>query len=405
MSASLRALLDPRAQSSRKLGLPARVALAWRRIADRLLPLGGSSDGNQITLFFDGDSAYDAMLAAIRSAKHRVWLETYIFEVDRAGTLFLQALLDARRRGVEVALLYDSVGSPRLHAEQLRPLVEAGARVAAFNPPFQLHSGLPALMRDHRKILLVDRGIGFCGGMNISEDYAGPKHGNGRFRDTHALVEGPAADDLDALFRATFLTATGGRLPAPSGEIAPLAEGVFAQVLASDVRRRKRHIQRALYHTVGRCLSRCLLTTPYFVPPPRLVRALITAAGRGVDVRLLTAGVSDVPLVAVAARHLYGHLLQGGVRIFEMEGRTLHAKTATIDGIYASVGSFNLDRWSFARNLEVSLTVVDEGLARHLEEQFHADLELCREITLRDHEMRGAWVRLKGWAAYRLLRL
>lgn len=399
MTASLRALLDPRAPPPSPVPLPARVRRAWRVTVDRLLPLGGASEGNQVTPFFDGDDAYDAMLAAIHAATSRVWLETYILARDRAGLAFIGALVAAKKRGVDVVVLYDVIGSPGLHVEELD---KAGVRVVAFNPPRLFLAKLPVFMRDHRKVLVVDD-VAFCGGMNISEDYAGVRHGNGLFRDTHALVEGPAAADLADIFASSFLTATGQRLPARPGTVS-LADGVFVQVLGSDVRRRKRHIQRALYQTVRRSVRTCLLTTPYFVPPPKLLRALCHAARRGVDVRILTAGVSDVPIAAVAARHLYGRLLRSGVRVFEMIDRTLHAKTASIDGIYASIGSFNLDKWSFTRNLEVNIAVIDPGLAVRMARRFDEDLDMCREVDLRHYDARSLFDRIAGWFAFQILR-
>ncbi|MCC7070250.1 MAG: phosphatidylserine/phosphatidylglycerophosphate/cardiolipin synthase family protein [Deltaproteobacteria bacterium] len=407
MPEGLRLELDPRQIVLRDLPVRQRLRAAWRVTLARLLPLGGASDGNDVTLFFDGDSAYDAMLGAIAAATQRVWLETYIFEPDRAGRAFLNALAAAARRGVDVLLLYDVVGSPHLSDEVLRPLKEAGAEVVAFNPLWRGRIGarrpLPFLHRDHRKILVADD-AGFCGGMNIAEDYAGPKHGNGRFRDTHAGLLGPCVADLADILRASVRTAGGPRLPAVPAP-PPQQGGVFLQVLGSDVRRRRRHIQRALFHTVRRAVSTCFLTTPYFVPPPRLVRALVHARRRGVDVRVLTAGVSDVPMVAAAARHLYGKLLRAGVRIFEMSGKTLHAKTATIDGLYASVGSFNLDRWSFGRNLEVSFAAVGAGLAQSLEQRMTEDLALSREVQPDEHEARGLWQRIVCFVAYQLMRL
>ncbi|HEY4220476.1 MAG TPA: phospholipase D-like domain-containing protein [Myxococcota bacterium] len=396
MTDALRALLDPRVP-------PGRVARAWRTTLDRLMPLGGASDGNQITPFFDGDDAYEAMLAAIHAAKTRVWLETYILAPDRAGRLFLAALLAARQRGVAVIVIFDVVGSNTLRSEHILPLIKAGVRVVPFNPPRPVLGRLSVFLRDHRKILIVDDDVAFCGGMNISEDYAGFRHGNGRFRDTHALVEGPAVADLAAVFAGSVATTTREQLEPPA-PVAPLASGVFAQVLGSNVLRRRRHIQRALFTTVGRSVTHCYLTTPYFVPPPRLLRALIRAAKRGVDVRIVTAGVSDVPIVAIAARHLYGSLLRAGVRIFEMTKHTLHAKTASIDGVYASVGSFNLDRWSFTRNLEVNLTVVDAGLASELTRQFSIDEALSREIHAAEYSLRSVLVRAIGWLAYQLVR-
>jgi cardiolipin synthase len=402
---TLRALLDPRAIPTERVGLPMRVSRAWRRTVDRLLPLGGSSEGNQITPFFDGDDVYEAMLAAIKSAQRRVWLETYIFTPDRVGKMFVEALLEARARGVEVVVIYDSVGSTGMHTDNhWAPLHEAGARVVAFNPPFQIGRKLPLLYRDHRKILIVDDSVGFTGGMNISEDYAGPRLGTSMFRDTQVLVEGPAVRDLGLIFAASFHTATGERLEL-SARCAPLAEGVFCQVLGSDVRRRKRHIQRAMFHTVGRCVRTCYVTSPYFVPPPRLLSALERAAQRGVDVRVLTAGFSDVPIVAIAGRHLYERLLRAGVKIYEMKGRTLHAKTTTIDGLYAAIGSFNLDRWSFARNLEVNLSTIDPGVAQGLEAQFHKDLAISTEVQLDVHMRMGPLDRIFRWLAFQLMRI
>jgi cardiolipin synthase len=402
---TLRALLDPRAQPAASFGLPARVSQVWRRTVDRLLPLGGSSEGNQITVMVDGDSTFDAMLAAIQSARLRVWLETYIFKPDQVGRLFLEALLAARHRGVEVVVVYDSFGSSGMHtAGHFKLLMEAGARVVAFNPQFQIGRRLPLLYRDHRKILIVDDSVGFTGGMNITADYAGPRLGTARFRDTQVLVEGPAVHDLAAIFAASYFTATGARLRL-FARAAPLMEGVFCQVLGSDVRRRKRHIQRALFHTIGRCVSTCYLTSPYFLPPPRLLAALELAAARGVDVRVLTAGFSDVAIMAVAGRHLYERLLRAGVKLYEMRGRTLHAKTATIDGLYAAVGSFNLDRWSFARNLEVNLSTIAPGVARQLEAQFRADLQIAQEVKLDAHLRINAFDRILRWFAFHLMRL
>jgi cardiolipin synthase len=407
-----RALIEPRrprrplrvgGSSGVLARVPRRLGRVWRRTIGRLLMLGGSSDGNTLTIFFEGSETFDAMLAAIARAERRVWLETYILEPDALGTAVLAALTAAATRGCQVRLMFDVIGSPRVDDAVLRPLREAGGVAAPYNPPFAFRDRRSPLQRDHRKILIVDE-RGFCGGMNVSVDYGSFHRGNGRFRDTHALLEGPCVADLASIFQQGWHEETGERLPAIERS-APLAEGVFVQVLRSDASRQMRHIQRALYQTVGRCLRNCFLTTPYFVPPPRLLSALVQAAKRGVDVRVLTAGLSDVPIVSVAARHLYGRLLRGGVRVYEMTERTLHAKTATIDGLYSSVGSFNLDRWSFERNLEVNVSVVDPGLARQLQERFVKDVEGSREVRLADWTARGWLESVRGWIAYQLMRL
>ncbi|MEQ1893328.1 MAG: phospholipase D-like domain-containing protein, partial [Planctomycetota bacterium] len=173
----------------------------------------------------------------------------------------------------------------------------------------------------------------------------------------------------------------------------------------AHARRARRSIQRALRMTLARALERVTLTSPYFVPPARLVRALLHARRRGVEVRILTAGRSDVPLVRLASQHLYGRLLRRGIRIFELEQRTLHAKIATIDGVYATVGSFNLDYWSDRRNLEVAVGLLDPAATAELERQFELDLTGAREVTLSTWERRTLLERLLGFGAYQLLRI
>jgi cardiolipin synthase len=378
--------------------------VAWRSTAGRLMRLGGFSDGNELTLFVDGDDAYDAMLGAIARATKRVWLEVYIFEPDRLGSSVLDALTKAAARGVDVRLLTDAIGSPNV-AAHTASLVAAGGRFIVFNPTTRLRRRLPLMMRDHRKVLVVDDDIGFCGGMNVSEDYGGARRGNGNFRDTHLLVQGPAVRDLALVFSAGWQHACRERLR--GFEAAPARpEGSHVVVLGSDQFRRRRGIQRALQLAMRNASQRIRLTTPYFVPPPRLLRGLVRAARRGVVVEVLTAGVSDVPIAAAAARHLYGTLLRSGVRIHELGGgRKLHAKTASVDGLYAHVGSFNLDRWSYDRNLEVVAMTLDPGFASALDGVFDDDLRTATRISLAAWERRSFIDVVVGWCAWQLARL
>jgi cardiolipin synthase len=387
----------------------------WRKTAVRLLRLGGDADGNELVLFIEGDSAFETMLAAIKSARRRVWLETYIFAPDRLGLKVLQALTDAAGRGVDVRLLVDDVGSDTLRDSHVQPLRDAGATVVRFNPgtwsrllPVAHKAGLkkplPMVLRDHRKIVIIDDEHGFCGGMNISEDYGGKKLGNNRFRDTHVLVSGPAVRELGAIFGLSWQHATGTTVE-PLADTAPRADGSHVQILGSDGFLRRRRIQSALYTAVQRSHRSVLLTTPYFIPPPRLLRALRRAAARGVDVRVLTAGVSDVPIAAAAARHLYGSLLESGVRVYELQDQTLHAKTAVVDGFYAHIGSFNLDRWSFDRNLEVVAMTLDPGAGASLERVFLTDLAHSVEVDLVGWRQRDLFARLWGRIAWFLCRL
>ncbi len=371
------------------------MARRWRRNLARLRPLGGMSRNNTVELFCDGDKLFEALWKEIEGARKSVLLTTYILEPDRVGRRTLDELARAAARGVAVRLRFDSVGSPRLEDEHLEELRRLGARVERYNPFFTWRSRLSRrLVRDHRKVCVIDGRVAFCGGMNVTEDYAGECHGNGRFLDAHVRVEGGAARDLEALFQRSQRA----RRPEPG-------EGTFVQVLESNRWRRRRAIQRALRYTISRSVSRAWLTSPYFLPAPHLQSAILRAARRGVDVRLVTAGVSDVRLARVIGRHVYGPYLKAGVRIFELRERTLHAKTAVIDGVYGSVGSFNLDILSDRYNHEVNVTVLDRALARELEQGFERDMRGAEEVTAEVWGRRGWWARVAGWLGYQVARI
>ena len=179
-------------------------------------------------------------------------------------------------------------------------------------------------------------------------------------------------------------------------------QNLFVQVLKSNIWRQSRLIQRAIIITLQSARHTAYITTPYFIPPYRLRLALLTAATRGVDVRLLTSGSgSDVPWSRWASMHIYHLLLRRGVRVYELQGRMLHAKTVCVDSLYASVGSFNFDRMSVL-NLECNLTVLDPDVANVVEQQFFVDLQSSREVKIEDLQKRTVWERLLHWVCYQL---
>lgn len=387
-----------------RIGSQHELLRHWEGIVSIMLRYGGASMDNAVKLYFDGDEAMEAIWNAIDSASRRVWVETYILEADRVGKRTIEALAAAAARGCEVILLYDAVGSSRISDSFLEPLRAAGGQVYAFNPLWRWQRKIPLLRRDHRKIIIVDDDVGFCGGMNLSEDYAGPKYGNGRFRDCHAQLAGPCVRDLASVFASSLQIAT-GRKPALE-TVTPQRRGErFVQVLESNGWHGRRDIQRALRLTIRHAALHCYITTPYFLPPKRLVRAINRAAKRGVDVRILTAGQCDVPMVRIAAQHIYGVFLRNNVRIFEMFDSTLHAKTMAIDGLFSTVGSFNLDTWSDKRNLEVKVAMVDPQITQQIEAEFLVSAARACEVTLDTWQRRSLWRRIFHWAVYQLMQL
>lgn len=375
-----------------------RRLYTFERVFRRLLPLGGMSEGNRIETFTERDRIFEQMLSAIAGAAKRVWLETYIFEPDSIGLKFRDALVQAALRGCEVILIYDHFGSSRLSNAFLQPILRAGGETFNFNSIWPWRRQGPLLFRDHRKILIIDEDVSFCGSVNISANPAL------KFRDTAMRIQGPATRDLINLFLDSLYETTGKNKKNIEYSKKYL-NGVVAQVLGSNQRRKLVSIQKSMEVTLRRAKHTCYFTTPYFLPYDRLRKAMIDAAKRGVDVRVLTAGLSDVPLMRFASHHVYEQFLKAGIRIYELFGQTLHAKTAAIDGIYVSVGSYNLDHWSARRNLEVNVSVIDPHLAAELESHFDSDLKNAREISLPIWEERSYIRRILNFLAYQIMRL
>ncbi len=375
-----------------------RRLYTFERVFQRLLPLGGMSEGNQIEVFTERDLIFEQMLSAIAGATRRVWLETYIIEPDSIGLRFRDALVEAAQRGCEVILIYDHFGSSNLTHAFLEPLLQSGGEAFDFNPIWPWRRQGPLLFRDHRKILIVDEETSFCGSVNISSNPAF------RFRDTAMRIRGPATQELGSLFLDSLYETTGQDKRSIQIQ-KKYARGVMAQVLGSNQRRKLISIQKSMELTLKRAKRTCYFTTPYFLPYDRLRKAMIKAAERGVDVRVLTAGLSDVPLMRLASHHVYEQFLKAGIRIYELFGQTLHAKTAAIDGVYASVGSYNLDHWSARRNLEVNVSVIDPHLAEELESHFYEDLKNAREISLPVWKNRSFFRRVLNFFAYQIMRL
>lgn len=342
---------------------------------------------HRLSLLRNGDQTYPSMLEAIASARSFICLETYIFRADRTGTRVAEALMERARAGVEVNLILDAWGSP-LPAGFLRKLREAGVRILLYNPVRISWRAVQTRFarfwrRDHRKILVVDGRVGFTGGLNVGDDYASEAMGGWGWRDTHLRIEGPAVSELLYVFLRTW-RGEGG---------APIDEGRYrnegrrpdpkVRVLASDLRRGRLMIRDAYLDAVDSAKRRLWITSAYFLPSGKLVRALKAAARRGVDVRLLLAGTTDIPPARYAAQSFYTRLLKAGVRIFEWSGTVLHAKTALADRHWATVGSTNLDTMSMRMNLEVNAIVEDEQFNAVLARLFEEDLEQCIEVEWR----------------------
>jgi len=389
-----------------------------------------------VRLLPDGEEAFARMRQAIGEAREEVLLETYILRDDRLGVSVQSALLEAAARGVRVYVLADAVGSLATRDDFWETL-EAGAVTVRHFHRFW-HHPLDALRRDHRKLLVIDRTVGFTGGMNIGEEYGSSiRRRRDAWRDTFIEVRGSVAGELAAVFAEGWDRARGpvlpgleyvswseGRMHTPAFaqrmvHSSPSAVRALRARLQSELqarlgkrrdRRRGRRVRRSgeaagddmpgvvvldprpgrgqremltvLVALAGAARERLWITTPYFAPPTRALRLLASAAQRGVDVRLLLPGErTDVPLARHAAHGAYRFLLDRGVRVYEYQRATLHAKSMVVDGYASLIGSSNLDFRSFWLNAECNLLLLDDGCGAALERTYKADLEGSVEIT------------------------
>ena len=337
-------------------------------------------EGNRVQPYFRGPETFEAMRAAIDGARQEVLVESYIFKDDATGRSLRDTLSRAVGRGVRVCVLADAYGSLATRRGFWKKMRARGVEVRLFNPLFPHLLTQP--FRDHRKILVVDGTIGFTGGMNIGDEYGSSrrKGHRGPWRDTHVRVDGSAAWGMATVFTEAWLAAGGSAI-----EIPPLAPpdtgGVPVLVLDSRPGRGHGETASVLASIVAAARERLWITNAYFAPRRRAVAVLGEAARRGVDVRILLPGISDVNLVRHAGHGNYAALLARGVRIFEYQTAVLHAKTLVADDFVSVAGSTNLDFRSFHFNAECNLVMLEAGTARAFTEAFEADLAQSLEIT------------------------
>lgn len=339
------------------------------------MPMTTASD---VRLLVDGAAKYAALLQDIAAATRHVHLEYYIWEPDRTGAALRDALVARARAGVKVRLLLDAVGaaaSRRFFA----PLLEAGGELAWFHPTRlgRVWTRPWTNLRTHRKIVVIDGGIAYTGGMNVC-DIQDETLGDDAYRDLHLRLEGRVVRSLQLVFVEDWAYATGRRdfisrvvkdMPAP-----PVEGGIHAQVLASGPDSSWEAIHRAHVSAIHAAKQRVWMTTPYFVPGEAAMMALTSAALAGLDVRLLVPRMSDSRLVTLAARSYFGPLLVAGVKIYEYGPRMLHTKSLLVDDSLSIIGSANFDHRSFRLNFEVSMLFDDAGIASQLARTIEGDL-------------------------------
>jgi cardiolipin synthase len=361
---------------------------------------------DSVAVYTEGEPAYAALCEAIERARHHVHLEYYIWEPDRFGLHLLDLLARRARAGARVRALIDALGSLKLKRRHLAPLLEAGGEHAWFNPPtLRILRGRRADFRTHRKIVVCDGAVGFTGGMNIADAHTAQHSGAAAWRDTHLGTTGSAVRALQRVFMDDWYFAT-GKLAGSGPEYFPPSDGTpgthIVQVIASGPDSATFPIHRSFFTAMNTASRRLFVTTPYFIPDEAILTALVGAALRRIDVRLLIPARGDSKVIDLAARSYLPELIEAGARVYEYTPRFVHAKTMVIDEAISVVGTANLDNRSFKLNFEVAALVFGQDTNQALARAFLADLEHARE--LRVAELTGApFLRRLGEAGARLM--
>ncbi len=316
--------------------------------------------GNGIDLLPDSRRFVPALLEAIDEAEESIWFEQYLVESGRVTRRFFDALIRAAKRGVEVRVLLDSFGASGLGQRDRTRLSTAGVALRHYNP-FMMRRLRRNLVRNHRKLILVDRRVVYTGGYCLTDDYLGD------WFDLVVQAEGPVVEDWITLFADLWESSRtrGDRAQVERRSLGAQAGGMKARLMHNEGHRRPT-IRCSLHQRIIEATRRLWLYTPYFLPSRQLRRLITEAAGRGIDVRLLIAGEGhDHPTVHLAGQRHYGPLLEAGVRIYEYQPRFTHAKFCIADD-WVTVGSCNFDHWSLHWNLEANLEVESADFARTL---------------------------------------
>lgn len=352
--------------------------------------------GNEVELFPHGGDFFPALFAALRAAQRSICVEFYIIKNDATGALFAQALLAAADRGIHITLIYDALGCFDTPDSYFQHLQRAGIRCLPFNPPtFAKLRWLD--IRDHRKQVIIDGQTAFLGGLNVGDEYSGFGESLKRWSDVGFRLDGPAAGELQRLFYQTWEEVSGLALLQAVPDH-PGTQGTADVILIDGRPHRNRPVIRNAFRVaMSGAERRIRIITPYFVPGPRVVRSLLRAVRRGVQVEIILPSISDVPLVQMMSRAYLKPLLEVGVEIFQRQGTILHAKVMLVDGRWVTLGSANLDFRSFHRNYEINVIIDSEEFGGQVNALFNEELAKSQRFDLAAHQARGWQERLLAW--------
>lgn len=356
---------------------------------------------NEVRIYSDGKEFFDVLLKSLNNAKKSINIEFYIFKNDEIGTKILDILEEKAKNGVEVRLLYDSVGSRLLNRDVLKKLKAVGGKTGEFFPSWLKFINLNMNFRNHRKIVVIDNKVGFVGGFNVGDEYLGKNEKFGYWRDTHINFKGSAVKDLNLRFLADWRYATKEEvdlshvLEVSDENIGEPNTGM--QIVSSGPNLSDRYeIKLAYLKMIQRAKEYLYIQSPYLIIDKSIADSLKLASASGVDVRIMIPGKGDHPFVYWANLVYAGELLEYGIKIYHYDKNAfLHAKTIVIDDEICSIGTANMDTRSFELNFEVNAFIYSEAISKQQKNEFEKDISKCEELTLEKYQNRSRIVKIK----------
>ncbi len=360
--------------------------------------------GNRVEVALNGNGTYERLWNDLRSARQSITIQMYYGQEGHVAETLRRILFERAAAGVRVLVLYDAFGTQDFTQGDQEEYRDAGILAVPFRP-IRLSALHLAQNRSHVRGIVIDSRVGWTGGFGIDDKWLGDGSSNDSWRDTNVRFEGPAIRQLQAAFAASWTEAT-GELLTGWDTLTEHEDGVLAGLLYTSPSPGSTAAERFLALSIAAARRTLYITNAYFAPDRNFVELLVAAAGRGVDVRILSGGSgTDVHTVRFAGRASYDSLLSAGVRLYEWQPSTLHAKTFVVDGLWATIGSMNFDNRSLTLNDETNLMVLDSAIGRQMEEIFMDDLQYAEEITLARFRERSLWQRIVETVATLVTRL
>lgn len=356
---------------------------------------------NNVSMYSDGKLFFNELLESLKKAKKSINIEFYIFKNDDIGTKILNVLEEKAKEGVEVRLLYDSVGSRSLSRNVLNKLINEGGKVGEFFPSWLKFININMNFRNHRKIVVIDNNVGFVGGFNVGDEYLGKDSKFGYWRDTHIKFTGSAVNDLNLRFLADWRYATKEEVSLEeifeANEENSNSNNVGMQIVSSGPNLSDKYeIKMAYLKMIQKAKKYLYIQSPYLIIDNSISDSLKLAAASGVDVKIMIPGKGDHPFVYWANLVYAGDLIKEGIRVFHYDKNAfLHAKTVVIDDEVCSIGTANMDTRSFELNFEVSSFIYSEKIAKEQKYEFENDMKMCEELTLEKYQNRSRIVKIK----------